>query len=93
MAQLEKLACEDFIASRVKDGCTHQNIAIELQQLYPNTPGLSARSVRRFCCNNNVHRSSRLSADEVDEVVECAVSQVSSRQVVIFLQGYWGTMV
>ena len=77
MALLEELGCRDFIASRVKDGHTHQEIALELQNIYPSCPGLSSRSVRRFCCKNNIHRSSQLSTQEVNEVVEYAVSQVS----------------
>ena len=63
---------------RVKDGHTCQQIALELQHLYPGCPGFSTRSVRRFCCKNNIRRSSRLSTQEVNDVVEHAVSQVSS---------------
>lgn len=76
MAHLEELGCENLISCRVKQGCTHQQIALELQQLNPGVSGLSARSVRRYCCSKNIHHSSRLSIQEVDEVVECAVSQV-----------------
>lgn len=77
MAELENLGCEDLIATRVMQGYTHATIATELQLLHPGVDGLSTRSVRRFCCSKNIHRSSRLSADEVDEIVESAVSQVS----------------
>ena len=45
MAMLEELGCEDLVATRVKNGCTHEQIALELQHLYPGSPGLSARSV------------------------------------------------
>lgn len=77
MAILGELGCKDFIADRVKSGSTHQLIAEELQHLYPNLPGLSSRSVRRFCFSNNIHRSSQLSITEIDEVVEQAVAQVN----------------
>lgn len=76
MALLEDLGCRMLISDRVQNGFTHQQISVELQQLYPGCPGLSTRSVRRFCENNNIHRSSRLSASEVDAVVEQAVHQV-----------------
>lgn len=76
MAMLEELGCGDIIAERVRDGFTHQQIAEELHHLYPNLPGLSSRSVRRFCCNNNIHHSCHLSSAEVDEVVEQSVAQV-----------------
>ena len=36
----------------------------------------SARSVRRFCSTNGIHRSSRLSTNEVDNVIEQCVARV-----------------
>ena len=78
MSLLDDLGCDDFIAKRVQDGHTCQQIALELQHLYPGCPGFSARSVRRFCSRKNIHRSSRLSTQEVNDVVEHAVAQVSS---------------
>ena len=66
-----------FIRDRVSNNCTHHAIATELQQRYPSQArGLSARSVRRYCNNNGIHRSSRLTSGEVDDVVERAVSLV-----------------
>ena len=70
--------CSSFIADGIESGHSHQQIANELQHLYPGYHGLSARSVRRFCFNNKLHRSSQLSSQAVDEVVEQAVSQVCS---------------
>ena len=67
---------EPHIRDRVNNGFTHQSIALELQQHYPSLRGLSARSVRRFCYNNQIHRSSRLSTNEVDDVVEWYVGRV-----------------
>ena len=71
-------ACVDYIKERVKNKGTHKEIASDLQQLFPNSRGLSERSVRRFCSLKGIHYASRLSAPEVNEVVESAVSQVSS---------------
>lgn len=76
MALLCDLGCEDFIRNRVKSGATHQEIAAELRGLYPGLPGLSGRSLRRFCFLKQIHRSSRLSSQSVDEVVEQAIAQV-----------------
>lgn len=71
------LGSEGFVRSRINGGATHQDIATELQMYY-GLPGLSARSVRRFCASRHIHRSSQLSAQSVDEVVERAVAQVRS---------------
>ena len=77
MSTLESIAfAEPHIRDRVNNGYTHQSIALELQQHYPSLRGLSARSVRRFCYRNQIHHSSRLSATEIDAVVERYVGQV-----------------
>ena len=78
MSGIESLNCVDYIKERVKNKGTHKEIASDLQQLFPNSRGLSERSVRRFCSLKGIHYASRLSAPEVNEVVESAVSQVSS---------------
>ena len=76
MSTLESLTfAEPHIRDRVNNGYTHQSIALELQQHYPSLRGLSTRSVRRFCCRNRIHHSSRLSTTEVDDVVERYVGQ------------------
>lgn len=74
---LEQLNCEDFIRDRIESKHTHQDIAAELQQMHPNTKGLSARSIRRFCAQKNIHFSSRLTESQVDQAVESAVAQVT----------------
>lgn len=84
MATLEELGCRGLVSDRVESGATHQQIAEELQHLYPNIPGLSSRSVRRFCLSNNIHWSSQLSITEVDQIVEQAVTQV---KIVIVIPG------
>jgi len=45
----------------------------ELQQFYPGLEGLSVRSVRQYCLENDIHYSSRLNDQEVDDFVERAV--------------------
>ena len=72
MSTLESMMFADpLIRDRVLRGHSHQSIAQELQQQCPSlSRGLSTRSVRRFRSTNGIHRSSRLSAHEVDRVVE-----------------------
>ena len=78
MAFLEDIGCKRLVSNRVYSGHSHQQIAAELKDLFPGCPGLSARSVRRFCSNNAIHRSSQLCENDVDALVERAVSQVNS---------------
>lgn len=74
MAGLE--FADAFIRARILSNGTYNEIAMELQQRYPSARGLSARSVRRYCNDNGICRSSRLSLSEVDDAVETAVSLV-----------------
>lgn len=65
-----------FIREGLSNNSTYIAIAMELQQRYPSVRGLSARSVRRYCNDHQMSRSSRLTSSEVDDVVERAVSSV-----------------
>lgn len=76
MALLEGIGCKELVSDRVNSGYSHQQISAELKSLYPGCPGLSVRSVRRFCSRKSIHWSSQLGESEIDEVVEQAVSQV-----------------
>ena len=73
MANLE--FADAFIRDSVKQPYL-QEIAAELQHRFPTTTGLSVRSVRRYCNNNGICRSSRLTSSEVDDAVERAVCLV-----------------
>jgi DNA repair protein RadC len=78
MSTLESLTlAEPLFRDRVRRGRSHKAIAQELQQQCPSLRGLSTKSVCRFCSNNGIHRSSRLSTHEVDSVVEQYVARVS----------------
>ena len=54
----------------------HQQISEELKALYPGVRGLSARSVRRFCDEQHIHTTSRLSDEDLDRVVSSSVAKV-----------------
>ena len=43
---------------------------------YSNTSGFSIRTIKRFCADKNIHRTSRLNEDELDEVVSQSVRMV-----------------
>ena len=60
----------------IEDGSTHGAIAEELCHLFPGVRGISARSVRRFCASQNLHATSRLSADAIDILVAYGIGKV-----------------
>ena len=45
---------------------------------YPGVQGFSIRSIQRFCQEKNVHKTSRVTDQELDEAVSDAVSRVCS---------------
>ena len=67
---------DTFIRDQISSGRSYDFIATELQQGYPYARGLSTRSVRRYCNDRGICRTSRLTSSEVDDVVERAVSLV-----------------
>ena len=70
---IEQLLQQKVIVERM----SYHAISSELGELYPNIArGLSPRSVRRFCNQIGVRRTSRLQANELDRVVSTCVSEV-----------------
>lgn len=66
MATLETLVEVDFVRNLVRRGVSHTNIAFQLQHIYPNTRGISARSVRRYCQRYGL---TRITNNELDDIV------------------------
>lgn len=73
---MDRLVEEDFIRSRVSRRYTHRQISEEIQRLFPDERGLSEMSVRRYCTERNIHYSSRLNDDQLDDAVRACVQQV-----------------
>ena len=78
MATLEGLpGIELFIHQRVEEQRkTHQEVSDELMLLYPGVRGLSRMSVRRFCSEHNIHKTSRLDDHTLDRAVALNVMRV-----------------
>ena len=68
----------------VRRKLTHKQISEELQRQNPGVRGLSEMSVRRFCFNHDIHRTSQISDGELDCAVFKAVSQVSFKSIYLF---------
>ena len=61
------------IRSMVEDGYTHEQISELLQQQSYGERGFSARSVRRFCSEHDIHYRSNLSVQELERVIHNGV--------------------
>ena len=60
----------------VEERKTHKQISDELKRLYPGVPGLSSRSVRRFCNAHDIHSMSLLTDVDLDRVVSSSIAKV-----------------
>lgn len=70
--KLEEL--DGFIREKIeKDKWTHNMLKNYLQQAYPGQKGFSIRSIRRYCSENDIHRTSRLDNDDLGVVVSDAI--------------------
>ena len=76
MRENPELELEELILKRRAEGCTYPEISDELRRKFPQQRGYSSRSVRRFCEEHAIRRSSRLSQSSLKKVVATAVSQV-----------------
>ena len=76
MASLEEL--EDFIREKIEtERWTHRRLSAYLQQVYCGGRGFSVRSLQRFCSAKGIHKTSRLSAQEIDTAVSDSIAKVS----------------
>ena len=65
---------KEMVEQWVKEGHSYEWISDALTAMYPAIErGLSARSVRRYCCKYNIKR---LTDDQLDEVVQESVHEV-----------------
>lgn len=55
---------------------THEEISFILQEMYPETRGLSSMSVRRFCNEHEIRTRTTLNDEEVEKEVSKALVQV-----------------
>ncbi len=80
MATIESLPGAFILITRmiVDDRMTHKQASDEIKRCYPTvTRGISERSVRRFCDDNGIHVTSRLSDMELDNRIRVCVARVS----------------
>ena len=75
MAALEGLA--GLIREKIEeDRWSHAQLSDFLKLSYPGVQGFSIRSLQRFCQEKNIHKTSRVTDQELDEAVSNAVSKV-----------------
>ena len=90
MATLEGLpGIELFIRQRVEEQQkTHQEVSDELMLLHPGVRGLSRMSVRRFCCQHYIHKTSRIDECTLDRAVALNAMRVGFIEKFCFLLFY-----
>ena len=77
MAALEEN--EDFVREKlVIERYTYKQLSDELQQCFPGEKGYSVRSIKRFCSEKGIRKTSDIDQQELDEVVSSAVLQVEA---------------
>jgi len=68
---------EDFVREKIEvEKFTHKKLSEMLQQVFPGDRGFSVRSIKRFCNENSIRKTTSLDNQELDEVVAQAVTQV-----------------
>ena len=65
-----------MVKELIKSGKSYEEISEILRNDNPNTRGLSRRSVRRFCHNNEINKKASLGKDRLDEMVRDEVLKV-----------------
>ena len=55
---------------------SQRQLSEELKTYFPESKGFSLRSIERFCAEKNIHKTSRLSNNEVEQAVSEAVAKV-----------------
>lgn len=74
---MDDLIEEHYIRTLIVEGrWTHKEVSNHLKEEYPDKRGLSEISVRSYCKMHNIHKTSRLTDDQLDVVVNNAVCQV-----------------
>ena len=68
---------EDLVREKIEvERWTHKKLSLHLNQMYPQQKGFSIRSIQRFCTTKDIHKTSRLNNNNLDEVVQDAVKRV-----------------
>ena len=75
MAKLEQFEVE--IREKVeKEHWTHARLTSHLKAAHPGERGFSVRSIEKFCSENDIHKTAKLSDVEVDDLVAEAIDKV-----------------
>ena len=68
---------EDFVCEKIEqEHMTHGKLIEMLCSRYPGVRSFSIRSIERFCQEKGIHKTSRLSQDDIKDVVAAGVTKV-----------------
>ena len=84
MATLGSIAgIEAFIREAVQiRRMSHEQVSINLRATYPHLRGLSTASVKRYCLDNDIHKTSRIDQSTVNRLVSLNVMRVSISEII-----------
>ncbi len=77
MSAFRDLNLLPIVERRIGSGSTHWAIVQELKAAFPGVRGISIRSLKRFCADQNIHATSRCSDRILDILVACGAGLVS----------------
>ena len=76
----------NFFCQLLKENLSYTEISEILKKNYPNVRGFSVPSIKNFCKENGL--SSRISQNDVNEMVRVAVEEVQTFIIVVLLYYY-----
>ena len=72
----EHLDLKENIEKLVKSGKVYEVISKELKDQHPDSYGLSARSLRRFCCDHRIDKKSLMEKEKLGSIVKEKVLKI-----------------
>ncbi|XP_065826874.1 uncharacterized protein [Oscarella lobularis] len=88
---MEELVDEDDVRAYIAQGFTHDKISDLLTGQFPSVRGFSARSVRRYCKEHDIHWTTPVTDDELQREVEKGVEAVGPTYGRKTMKGYLAT--
>ena len=86
---LESFTSVEELSELVRNGFTDSRISRLFQEQNPDVRGFSARSIWRIRQRWDIHRTTRISDDELNRMIEVALDEVIPLGILLFLIGVY----
>ncbi len=68
---------KELVREKIEVGrWTHKKVSEFLKTSFPGEKGFSIRSIQRFCADADIHKTSRVAEDDLDEAVKSCIEMV-----------------